>query len=65
MSEIKNGGLDHYGAGPFEYQRLEQLALKVLTLSSPVVSNGYTSKCSEPQLHGLTRHFYFLHIQAL
>jgi len=32
MSKIKNGGLDHYGAEPFEQQQLEQLALKSLTL---------------------------------
>ena len=30
MSKIKNGGLDQYGAEPFEQQQLEQLALKGL-----------------------------------
>ena len=30
MSKIKNGGLDQYGAKPFEQQKLEQLALKGL-----------------------------------
>ena len=30
MSKIKNGGLDQYGADPFEQRQLEQLALKKL-----------------------------------
>ena len=30
MSEIKNGGLDQYGAEPFEQQQFEQLALNGL-----------------------------------
>jgi len=33
MSEIKNGGLDQYGAEPFEHSNLEQLALKGLICS--------------------------------
>jgi len=31
MSKIKNGGLDHYGAGPLNSSNLEQLALKWLS----------------------------------
>ena len=30
MSKIENGGLDQYGAKPFEQQQFEQLALKGL-----------------------------------
>ena len=54
MSKIKNSGLDQYGAAPFEQQQfgisgIEGVNLLVicnLTLSCPVVSNGYTAKCS-------------------
>ena len=38
MSEIKNGGLERYGAGPFEQSNLEQLALKGLISISPVTT---------------------------
>jgi len=31
MSKIKNGGLDRYGAEPFEQQWFEQLMLKELS----------------------------------
>ena len=33
MSKIKNGGLDQYGAEPFEEQQFAQLALKELSFA--------------------------------
>ena len=36
----------------------------ILTLSSPVVPNGYTTKCSKPYW-SITHHFYFFDVRAL
>ena len=49
--------------------RLDRLSVCIqsrpLTLSSPVMSNGYTSKCSLDHTDGLTHVFIFLHSGTL
>ena len=46
MSEIKNGGLDQYGAEPFEWQHLKKLALKGLKHLWNTVSVGTFARTS-------------------
>ena len=43
MSEIKNGGLDQYGAEPFD---LEQLALKGLNKQSVLALKAIDTACA-------------------
>ena len=44
MTEIKNGELDQYGAGPFEQQQFGTVGVEGVN-GVPVVSNGDVMQC--------------------